>query len=45
MAYIANTPEDVRVMLDAVGLNSLDQLFDMVPPEYRLDRPLRIPPP
>jgi glycine dehydrogenase subunit 1 len=44
MAYIANTPEDVRVMLDAVGLDSLDQLFDMVPAEYRLDRPLRIPP-
>ncbi|OJW22577.1 MAG: glycine dehydrogenase (aminomethyl-transferring) [Planctomycetales bacterium 71-10] len=44
MAYIANTPEDVRAMLDAVGLDSLDQLFDMVPPEYRLDRPLRIPP-
>ncbi|AMV39414.1 aminomethyl-transferring glycine dehydrogenase subunit GcvPA [Planctomyces sp. SH-PL62] len=44
MAYIANTPEDVRVMLGAIGLDSLDQLFDMVPPEYRLDRPLQIPP-
>ena len=44
MAYIANTPEDVRVMLDAIGLDSLDQLFEMVPPEYRLDRPLQIPP-
>jgi glycine dehydrogenase subunit 1 len=44
MAYIANTPDDVRVMLDAVGLDSLDQLFDMVPPEYRLDRGLCIPP-
>ncbi|WP_165073601.1 aminomethyl-transferring glycine dehydrogenase subunit GcvPA [Paludisphaera rhizosphaerae] len=44
MAYIANTPDDVRVMLAAVGLDSLDQLFDMVPPEFRLDRPLQIPP-
>ncbi len=43
MAYIANTPDDVRVMLDAIGLDSLDQLFDMIPPEYRLDRPLAIP--
>src|SRR5215218_8905849 len=43
MAYIANTPDDVRVMLTAVGLDSLDQLFDMIPPEYRLDRPLAIP--
>ena len=35
MAYIANTPDDVRVMLEAIGLDSLDQLFDMVPPEFR----------
>ena len=39
MAYIANTPDDVRIMLGAIGLDSLDQLFDMVPPEYRLRRP------
>jgi glycine dehydrogenase subunit 1 len=43
MAYIANTPDDVRVMLEAIGLESLDQLFDMIPPEYRLGRPLAIP--
>lgn len=43
MAYISNTPDDVRVMLDAIGLDSIDQLFDMIPPEYRLDRPLAIP--
>lgn len=43
MAYIANTPEDVRVMLDTIGLDSLDQLFDMIPPEFRLERPLAIP--
>lgn len=44
MAYIPNTDDDVRVMLDAVGLDSLDRLFDMIPPEYRLDRPLAVPP-
>src|SRR3954466_668729 len=43
MAYIANTRDDVRVMLGAIGLDSLDQLFDMIPPEYRLKRPLCIP--
>ena len=43
MAYIANTADDVQVMLGAVGLDSLDQLFDMIPPEYRLRRPLAIP--
>ena len=43
MAYISNTPDDVRTMLDAIGLDSIDQLFDMIPPEYRLpffDTPL-----
>lgn len=43
MAYIANTADDVSLMLDAIGLESLDQLFDMIPPEYRLTRPLAIP--
>src|SRR4051812_45933935 len=43
MAYIANTPEDVRVMLGTIGLDSLDQLFDMIPAEYRLKRLLAIP--
>jgi glycine dehydrogenase subunit 1 len=43
MAYIANTPDDVRVMLGAIGLDSIDQLFDMIPPEYGLDRPLAVP--
>jgi glycine dehydrogenase subunit 1 len=44
MAFISNTPDDVRVMLGAIGLNSLDQLFDLIPPEFRLNRPLRVPP-
>jgi glycine dehydrogenase subunit 1 len=43
MAYIANTPDDVRVMLGAIGLESIDQLFDMIPREFRLQRPLAIP--
>ena len=45
MAYIANTPDDVRVMLGKIGLDSLDQLFDVIPDEYRLRRPLDIPEP
>jgi glycine dehydrogenase subunit 1 len=44
MAFIANTPDDVRIMLKAIGLDALDQLFDMVPPEYRLNRPLGVGP-
>jgi glycine dehydrogenase subunit 1 len=44
MAYILNTDDDTSEMLAAIGLSSLDQLFDMIPAEYRLDRPLDIPP-
>jgi glycine dehydrogenase subunit 1 len=44
MAYIANTPDDVRVMLGTIGLESLDQLFEIIPADYRLKGPLRIPP-
>ena len=28
MAYIANTPDDTRLMLEPMGLDSLEQLFD-----------------
>ena len=44
MAYIANTPEDTAVMLGTIGIDSLDQLFDMVPPEFRLKRDLDVGP-
>ena len=44
MAYILNTEDDTREMLRAIGLESLDQLFDMIPADYRLDRPLDVPP-
>lgn len=44
MAFISNTPDDVRVMLGAIGLESLDQLFDLIPAELRLNRPLQVPP-
>jgi glycine dehydrogenase subunit 1 len=43
MAYIANTADDVRIMLETIGLDSLDQLFDMIPAEYRLQRALAVP--
>src|SRR5207302_1551252 len=44
MAYIANTPDDIRVILGAIGLDSLEQLFEVIPPEFRLRRPLQVPP-
>jgi glycine dehydrogenase subunit 1 len=44
MPYIANTAEDQRAMLEAIGVGSLDDLFSPIPPELRLGRALDIPP-
>ena len=44
MAYIANTPDDTRLMLEKVGLDTIDQLFDLIPADLRLKRPLDVPP-
>jgi glycine dehydrogenase subunit 1 len=35
MAYIPHTDEDRRIMLDALGLDNLDDLFDAVPKDVR----------
>jgi glycine dehydrogenase subunit 1 len=44
MAYFLNTPDDVRAMLATIGVESVDELFEMVPAEFRLRRPLDVPP-
>jgi glycine dehydrogenase subunit 1 len=44
MAYIANTTDDTSQMLAAIGLDSIDQLFDTIPWQLRLKTPLRVPP-
>jgi glycine dehydrogenase subunit 1 len=44
MPYIPNTPEDRQAMLEAIPAASIEELFAMVPPELRLDRPLALPP-
>ncbi|HVC97916.1 MAG TPA: aminomethyl-transferring glycine dehydrogenase subunit GcvPA [Pirellulales bacterium] len=43
MPYILNTLEDQQAMLAAIGIDSLDELFDLVPAELRLGRPLDLP--
>jgi len=42
MPYVANSAEDQRAMLSAIGLESIEQLFDSIPAELRLGRPLDI---
>jgi glycine dehydrogenase subunit 1 len=43
MRFAPHTDDDVREMLEACGLESLDALFDQIPGSVRLDRPLDIP--
>lgn len=43
MPYTYSTPQDVQEMLAAIGVESIDELFAMVPDELRLDRPLDLP--
>lgn len=45
MPYLFNTAESQQEMLRTVGVKSVDELFDQVPCELRLDRPLHLPPP
>ncbi|MCA9100845.1 MAG: aminomethyl-transferring glycine dehydrogenase subunit GcvPA [Planctomycetales bacterium] len=44
MPYFFNTPEDRRAMLDAIGVARVDDLFDDIPAEIKLQRPLEVPP-
>jgi len=44
MPYTFNTPQDQHDMLAAIGLESIEQLFDTVPADCRLDRALDIEP-
>ncbi len=44
MPYLYNTPEDQQAMLEAIGVESMDELFDPIPAELQLDRPLDLPP-
>lgn len=44
MPYIFNTPEDQRQMLEAIGAASVDELFDQIPTDLKLARPLDLPP-
>ncbi len=43
--YIPNAAEDVREMLEVIGLPSIDRLFDSIPADVKLDRLLDVPGP
>jgi glycine dehydrogenase subunit 1 len=41
--FAPHTDNDVRHMLGRIGLGSIDELFDQIPQDVRLERPLEIP--
>jgi glycine dehydrogenase subunit 1 len=43
LRYIPNSPEERMEMLEAIGLGSAEELFDSIPKELRLQRPLNTP--
>ncbi|HET6974223.1 MAG TPA: aminomethyl-transferring glycine dehydrogenase subunit GcvPA [Pyrinomonadaceae bacterium] len=43
MRYIPNSPEERSEMLEAMGLGSAEALFDSIPEDLRLKRPLNTP--
>ena len=42
--YLPNTESDRQAMLAAIGVSSVDELFQDIPPAVRLGRPLNLPP-
>jgi len=44
MPYFLNNADDQKTMLKSIGVESIDDLFTMVPQELRLGRSLQVPP-
>jgi len=42
--FLPHTDDDVRTMLQAIGVDAIGDLFEPVPAGVRLDRPLEVPP-
>jgi glycine dehydrogenase subunit 1 len=40
--YIPNTPDEIQEMLGAIGVKTVEDLFDEIPPELRLQSNLKI---
>ncbi|MBU1023165.1 hypothetical protein KKB99_02665, partial [bacterium] len=44
MDYVPHTEDDIKVMLEFLGISSLDELYSQIPRELILNKPLEIPP-
>src|SRR5438093_4559417 len=45
MRYIPASPEERGRMLRTIGVDTIEKLFESIPSQWRLDRPLDLPPP
>ncbi len=45
MRYIPHTPDDIKFLLDTVGVRSVEALFDQIPENLRLENLLDLPEP
>lgn len=43
MPFIPHTEEDTRAMLEAIGIKNIDELFDEIPDELKIDELERVP--
>ena len=43
MRYLPKSPADRELMLNEIGVNSIDEFFKAIPGEYRLNRDLKVP--
>ena len=43
MPFIPHTEDDVKAMLETIGVSSIEQLFDEIPPELRIDALVGVP--
>ncbi|MEE8400193.1 MAG: aminomethyl-transferring glycine dehydrogenase subunit GcvPA [Desulfobacterales bacterium] len=45
MRYLPHTSEDIAAMLEVVGVNSMEDLFSMIPQDCRFTEPFQLPQP
>ncbi len=43
MRYLPHTTQDIEKMLETIGAYSVDDLFDSIPSEFKLKKPLNLP--
>lgn len=44
MPYVPHTDAEIKAMLQAIGINFVEELFSVIPEELRLKKPLNLPP-